>query len=210
MDEGEWYARLHELRRLKQWGAVEAWCRKRLDEQPDHYGAWSALGQALTEQCRLAEAAAAHEKAFVLASQHYGLTAEHYKRLDILYWRMGRYEDCLRVAQAYVAAYSSLDAWNRLRRAAAKLGMTALSEEAQGKCDHLKQVYKRVYRQPTASRFTFVPSTEEELEQASQFTDDDHAAIRERWMNVASPEFRDQLDASSTGDKKQRRARTIK
>lgn len=99
------------------------------------------IGEALEKQGRVGEALLYYEKALERDREEkheIGYTF-FLKRLDILYYRAGRYEDCLRISEYYTKRHpENWDAWNRLKRAAKKTGNSELSSYAKKRADEIR------------------------------------------------------------------------
>lgn len=133
--------KLFKLRNSKQWGKYESLARASLKQEPNDVYLIQAIGQALEKQGHSDEALKYYEKALEVDRQENHEIGHTFflKRLDILYHRGGRYDDCLRVCKYYTRRHaSSWDAWNRLRRAAQKTGNTELSLIASEHADNIK------------------------------------------------------------------------
>lgn len=125
----------------KQWGKVESYARKWLEQEPHDVYAIQSIGEALEKQGHIDEALQYYERALEADRQENREIGHSFflKRLDILYHRAGRYEACFRVCRYYTRRHSSSwDAWNRLRRAAQKTGNPELSTAAKERADEIK------------------------------------------------------------------------
>jgi tetratricopeptide (TPR) repeat protein len=143
-EELAWFTPAMEARRTKRWADVEALTRERLSNSSDHGFAHEVLAEALEKQGKIDEAIVRYEQAIASATgprRNAWLKprAQPFKKLDILYQRLHKYDESLRVCKSYVVYHEySADAWNRLRRAADWLGLIELAAQAKAKYEHLK------------------------------------------------------------------------
>lgn len=134
--------KIHNARMCKQWHKFEAFARELLAQQPNSVYAIQLIGESLEKQGQVENALVYYEKALEIdreEKQEIGGHTFFLKRLDILYHRAGKYEDCLRISEYYTDRHpENWDAWNRLRRAAKKTGNAEISSYAKKRADEIR------------------------------------------------------------------------
>jgi predicted Zn-dependent protease len=135
---------LHQALQNKDWKEVEYWAREWLKTNPNSVYLYEKLGEVAEKQGRVVDAILHYETCFRIFRDHHDRSRKEFiKRLDILYQREQLYEESYNLCQWYVENYSyDWDAWNRLKRAARKVGNIELSgrAEAEAKARRGKRV----------------------------------------------------------------------
>lgn len=127
----------------QQWEEVESLANKFLKSDPNNVYLHLKLGQAAEKQNRVLDAIHHYESCFAIEKQDldpdYSYQKTFLKKLDILYQREKMFEESFAVCQWYVERYPyEWDSWNRLKRAAWKVGDLKLSEHAAWKAGEIK------------------------------------------------------------------------
>ena len=155
----DFYERIQQARRTKNWRVLERCGEELLDARRGSIYGYQILGEALEKMGKTQEALRLYEDALRVDSHRHrdtvGQTA-FLKRLDILYNRSMAYDDCLRVCRYYVDRHpDSLDAWNRLKRAAKHTGRPNLASEAQQHADRIQRQHEiaRKLKEARTERF---------------------------------------------------------
>lgn len=134
--------RIQKTRMSRQWDKLESHAREMLSQEPDSVYLIQLVGESLEKQGRPDEALDFYEKTLEIDDQQKHRLGHTFflKRLDIIYNRAGRYNDCLRVGQYYTARHPDCwDAWNRLWRASVKTGNTEIGDHAKKRAEEIKQ-----------------------------------------------------------------------
>ena len=156
------YDKIHRARMGKRWRALEKCARQLLASEPNSVYAIQLLGEALEKQQKVAQALQSYELALAIDSAEKAETIGQtffLRRLDILYHRARRYEDCHRVCEYYTRRHpDSWDGWNRLRRAAKRIGDASLSAKAKEHADEIRerQEARRRAEEQKQDRFTAI------------------------------------------------------
>lgn len=186
-----------EARKGKKWVVLEQLLRQSLEAEAKPYGPSCArtfenLGESLEKQGRYEEAIQAYENAIKLnigASRRERITLVPFKRLDILYRRMGKYEECLKVCKNYTQyPWSDLDAWKRLQRIAKKLGRSDLVELSEKKLN------------PPKGNVLLGKPLPKTTNKDVEITPDDIERAKEHAAKYAPPELQAMLNAKQAVD----------
>jgi|WetSurMetagenome_2_1015567.scaffolds.fasta_scaffold75486_1 hypothetical protein len=126
--------RVFAARMSREWAKMQRHAQEWLAQEPESIEAMETIGEALEKQSAVDEALDFYERAFEAARKRNVPCYTACKRLDILYYRRSRYEDCLRVCQYYtMKSPDYYDSWNRLQRVTKKLGLLDLNAIAREK-----------------------------------------------------------------------------
>jgi hypothetical protein len=140
---------IQDARMHKRWSDLEACARQLLTADPQSVYAIQLIGESLEKRGRTDEAIQHYEKALEIDTDNESGSGQtgFLQRLDILYFRANRYEDCLRVCRYYAARHPDRwDAWNRLRRAAERTSNSQLSSAAKERADTIKAEEEAAHR----------------------------------------------------------------
>ncbi|MFO7696976.1 MAG: hypothetical protein R6X16_07455 [Anaerolineae bacterium] len=114
------------------------------DDPEDVYGI-QLVGESYEKEGAVEQAIQQYEAALQIDSRATSTLAQSYfyQRLDVIYNRVKRYSDCVRVCQQYADRQPDYwDAWNRLRRAARNTGDVELSQRAAENARKLRESFE--------------------------------------------------------------------
>lgn len=182
---------LGNLERSKEWGRMEVFAKQILVQYPASIYAMKRLGKALEKQGKVNKAIGCYENAIAVARAARSGHVHFIKRLDILYRRLKKHEDCFQSCLYYADTHSdSPEALNRLARSANLVGQNELGNVAKALAKKLNEPFK-----PRGK-----PLPHEELDNLATITDDDIQRAIDDW-NKTVPEFAGLLEATVyTGD----------
>jgi len=119
---------LEKLVKTKQWDVVESYAKTIIQRFPNDIYVLKQLGIALVKQRKFNEAVTYYEKAVEVGKTFGAGHLEYVKQLDVLYRRLGRYEDAFQICSYYLSQDKySKDAINRFNRSAKLIGRTELA-----------------------------------------------------------------------------------
>lgn len=179
---------LGSLEKDKEWSTLEARAKKILAQCPVSVNAMMGLGRALEKQGKVDEAVDCYESAIAVLRPRRKPHAHFMKRLDILYRRLRKWEDCFQVCLYYADAFPySPDAFHRLARAASHVEKNELRDAA-------KALEKKLEEPTTPRDEPLKRPSDEELDSLARITDEDIQRAIEGW-NRTIPEAAGLLEA---------------
>lgn len=181
----DYIVELGKLEQTKQWNEIEVYAKKVVQKYPKSIYALKRLGIALVKQDKFDEAVIYYERAFEVGRSSGAGHLEYIKQLDILYRKLGRYEDAFQICSYYLNQNKcSKDAINRFARAAKLTGRDDLGEAAQVVIRHTSN------RVPLGKP---LPSVGENLENIPK--ENEIAESIEHWNKYAPEKYKGLMEA---------------